>query len=46
MLPPNSWSMLSGVSAPPAAKVYDIPPVVTRRRRHFSLRLRLARRSA
>ena len=46
MLPPNSWSLLSGVSAPPAAKVYDIPPVVTRRRRRCPLCWRLARRRA
>ena len=44
MLPPNSWSLLSGSSARPAGKVYDIPPVVTRRPRRFRLRFRRARR--
>jgi hypothetical protein len=46
MLPPHSWSLLTGISARPAAKVYDIPPVVTRTPRRFRLRFRRARRSA
>jgi hypothetical protein len=46
MLPPNSWTLLSGTSSRPVGKVYDIPPVVTRRPRRFRIRLGRARRGA
>jgi hypothetical protein len=46
MLPPNSWTLLSGISARPAHKVYDIPPVVTRRPPRLRIHLRRARRRA
>jgi hypothetical protein len=46
MFPPTSWSLLSGTPARPTAKVYDIPPVVTRRPRRLRIRLRRARRRA
>ncbi len=46
MLPPNSWSLLSGISARPSSKVYDIPPVLTRRPRRLRIRLRRTRRRA
>jgi|KBSMisStandDraft_5_1062788.scaffolds.fasta_scaffold47490_2 hypothetical protein len=46
MLPPNSWSLLTGSSARPSGKVYDIPPVVTRKPRRLRICLRRPRRSA
>jgi len=46
MLPPNSWSLLTGSAARPPGKIYDIPPVRTRRPRRLRIRLRRARRRA